>query len=185
MQAQETRTTFSANKGAGEDKGHFKNVGGLTKCFIHKTENKHTFGEIMIETYRGVVYPHHLDHMEHMNVQWYVAKFDAATWHFFSHLGITSTYIRNNNRGMAAVEQIIKYKEEALVGDLLVIKSRMLEMKAKSIRFIHLMFNSETHREIASCELVGVHIDRQSRKSCPFPEKIYEKGTRLILEGNS
>ncbi|MEJ2656160.1 MAG: thioesterase family protein [Desulfobacterales bacterium] len=134
----------------------------------------------MIETYRGVVYPFHMDHMGHMNVQWYVAKFDSATWHLFSNLGITSAYIQNNNKGMAAVEQIIKYKEEALAGDLLVIKSRVLEMKEKSIRFIHVMFNSETQREIASCELVGVHIDRNKRKSCPFPENIYKKGTRLI-----
>lgn len=139
----------------------------------------------MIETYRGVVYPHHLDHMGHMNVQWYTAKFDAATWHLFSSLGITANYIRNNNRGMAAVKQILRYKEEALSGDLLVIKSKVLEMKAKSIRFIHVMFNSETHREIASCELVGVHIDRKIRKSCPFPEKIYKNGARLIRKENS
>ena len=43
----------------------------------------------MIETYRGVVRPHHLDHMGHMNVQWYTAKFDEATWHFFSLLGLS------------------------------------------------------------------------------------------------
>lgn len=139
----------------------------------------------MIETYRGVVYPHHLDHMGHMNVQWYTAKFDAATWHLFSNIGITATYIRDNNKGMAAVEQIIRYKEEALAGDLLVIKSRVLKMKAKSIRFIHVMFNAETHREVASCELVGVHIDRKERKSCPFPEKIYERGVGLIRKENN
>ncbi len=27
----------------------------------------------MIESYRGVVYPSQLDHMGHMNVQWYSA----------------------------------------------------------------------------------------------------------------
>jgi len=31
-------------------------------------------------TYRGIVYPWHCDHMGHMNVMWYVAKFDEATW---------------------------------------------------------------------------------------------------------
>ena len=33
-----------------------------------------------VETYRGAVYPWHCDHMGHMNVMWYVGKFDEATW---------------------------------------------------------------------------------------------------------
>jgi acyl-CoA thioesterase FadM len=36
----------------------------------------------LIDTYRGVVYPWHCDHMGHMNVMWYVGKFDEATWPF-------------------------------------------------------------------------------------------------------
>ena len=78
----------------------------------------------MIETYRGVVYPNQLDHMDHMNVQWYTSKFDGGTWHLFSAVGITSDYIRKTNRGMAAVEQITKYKAEAMSGDLLVVNYR-------------------------------------------------------------
>ena len=58
----------------------------------------------MIETYRGIVYPHHIDHMDHMNVQWYISKFDESTWHLFSKVGITSEYIRKNDKGMVAVE---------------------------------------------------------------------------------
>ena len=80
----------------------------------------------MIETYRGVVYPNQLDHMGHMNVQWYTAKFDEGTWHLFSSVGITSNYIRENNKGMAALEQTTKYKTEVLSGDLLVVKSALL-----------------------------------------------------------
>jgi len=138
----------------------------------------------MIETYRGVVYPNQLDHIGHMNVQWYVAKFDEATWHFLSNIGITSTYIRNNNKGMVAVEQKIRYKEEALSGDLLVIKSRILKMKEKSVHFLHMMFNVENDRELASCELIGVHLDRKMRKSCPFPREIYKKGNKLLRNDN-
>ena len=40
-------------------------------------------------TYRGVVYPWHCDHMGHMNVMWYVGKFDEATWNLFASIGIT------------------------------------------------------------------------------------------------
>ena len=44
----------------------------------------------MIETYRGAVYPWHCDHMGHMNVMWYVGKFDEATWNLFATLGVTT-----------------------------------------------------------------------------------------------
>ncbi len=118
----------------------------------------------MIETYRGVVYPNQLDHMEHMNVQWYTSKFDEATWHLFSRLGISSDYIRNNNRGMAALEQTTLYKAEVLSGDLLVVKSKVLEVKDKTIRFLHVMFNAETEAEVATTELVAVHLDRKSER---------------------
>ena len=38
-------------------------------------------------TCRSVIYPWHCDHMGHMNVMWYVGKFDEATWHFLAAVG--------------------------------------------------------------------------------------------------
>jgi acyl-CoA thioester hydrolase len=114
-----------------------------------------------------------------MNVQYYVSKFDEATWHLFSKIGITPTYIREQKKGMAALEQHIKYKSEVMAGDLLVIKSRFLEVREKVIRFEHIMYNAETNIEVASCELTGVHMDKEIRKSCPFPAEIFQKGVEL------
>lgn len=60
-------------------------------------------------TYRGCVYPWHCDHVGHINVMHYVGKFDEATWNFFSLLGVTPTYLRDNDVGMAAVQQNLTY----------------------------------------------------------------------------
>ena len=136
----------------------------------------------MIETYRGVVYPNQLDHMDHMNVQWYTSKFDEGTWHLFSAAGITSDYIRKNNKGMAAVEQTTKYKAEVMSGDLLVVRSKVLEVKDKTIRFIHIMYNTETGIEVATSELVAVHLDRKERKACSIPEDIKDKCVMLMSD---
>ena len=68
-----------------------------------------------------------------MNVQWYTSKFDEGSWHLFSAVGITSDYIQKNNKGMAALEQTTKYKAEVMAGDLLVVKSKILEVKDKTI----------------------------------------------------
>lgn len=126
----------------------------------------------MIETYKGVVRPSQLDHMGHMNVQYYTAKFDEATWHLFSSVGLTNAYFTENKRGMAAVLQTTNYKAEALAGDLLVCTSKLLEISNKSLRFIHHMHNPETGTLLATCELVGAHLDRTARKACPFPDSI-------------
>ena len=134
----------------------------------------------MIETYRGTVYPHQLDHMGHMNVQWYTAKFDEGTWHLFSAVGITSDYIRGQHRGMAAVEQTTRYKAEVMAGDLLVVKSRVLEVGDKVLRFLHVMCNAESGKEVATTELVAVHLDRHERKACAFPEDIRRRCLDLI-----
>lgn len=134
----------------------------------------------MIETYRGIVYPHQLDHMGHMNVQWYAAKFDEATWQLFSMIGITASYIRDNNRGMAALEQSTKYNLEVMAGEPLVIQSKVIEVKNKTIRFLHVMYATETMHEIASTEFVGIHLDRNTRKSCPLPTEIKKKSEALF-----
>jgi acyl-CoA thioester hydrolase len=98
-------------------------------------------------TYRGTVYPWQCDHVGHMNIMWYVGKFDEANWNLFARIGLTPTYLRQSGHGMAAVQQNI--------GD-------------KSIRFRHEMRNAETGEIAAACEITGVHLDRRTRKSTPF-----------------
>src|ERR1044072_8630208 len=90
-------------------------------------------------TYKGAVLPWHCDEMGHMNVMWYVGKFDEATRHLFSELGITPAFMRDNNRGMAAVEQTIQYKRELLAGDIVTVHSMLLEVWNKSVRLCHEM----------------------------------------------
>lgn len=134
----------------------------------------------MFLTARSVVYPWQCDHMGHMNVMWYTAKFDEATWHLFAHAGITPSYLRQNKRAMAGVQQDTSYKRELMAGDIVSIRSAVLEIREKVIRFYHEMQNDETHQVAATTTLTAVHLDRETRKSCPFPTEILERGRRLI-----
>ncbi len=124
----------------------------------------------MIETYRGTVYPWHCDHMGHMNVMWYVGKFDEATWNFFAAFGITPAYLRDNGRGMAAVEQRIAYERELHAGDTVAIRSGALEVRDKAIRFVHEMRNGASGEVSAVTLLTGVFIDTVARKACALPQ---------------
>jgi acyl-CoA thioester hydrolase len=135
-----------------------------------------------IITYRGVVYPWHCDHIGHMNVMWYVGKFDEATWHMLAAVGLTPSYLRQQQRGMAAVQQNISYKRELRAGDIVSIRSGILEVKDKVIRFFHEMLNEETGETAAVTILTGVHMDAQARVACPFPEEIRARIKEMIVE---
>ena len=133
-------------------------------------------------TYRGTVYPWQCDHMGHMNVMWYVGKFDEATWNLAAMVGITPSYIRDSGCGAAAVQQNITYKRELVAGDTVVVRSRVVEVREKVLRFVHVMEQAETGVEAALCDITGVHLDRQLRKSVPFPPDIAAGLRALVLE---
>src|SRR5215203_2408652 len=109
-----------------------------------------------IETYRGFVYPWAIDHVGHMNVQFYTARFDEATWQFLACLGLTPALLARSGRGAVAADQRTQYKREVLASTLLHATTELLAIGTKSLRFVHRMYDSVTGEEVASTELVGV-----------------------------
>ncbi|WP_217349777.1 thioesterase family protein [Polaromonas sp. A23] len=95
--------------------------------------------------------------------------------------GYHPSYLRSNQRGMAAVDQHIEYRRELKAGDVVSIRSVVLEMGEKKIRFRHEMRNEDTGEIAAVTTLLGVHMDTHARKSCPFPAELQAKAASLLL----
>ena len=125
----------------------------------------------MEETYKGVVYPWQSDHMGHLNVAHYVGKFDEATWTLFAGVGLTAGHFRQNNRGMAALEQHLTYSRELLAGEIVVVRSRWLTAGSKVVTFRHEMF-AGPDQLAATCEITAIHMDTHLRKSTDFTPQI-------------
>lgn len=124
-----------------------------------------------IETYRGFVYPWEIDQNGHLNVQQYARRFDEATWHFFHAVGLTQAYLMGNERGMVALEQHVRYLREVHAGAVLVIRSAAIEVKAKTLRFLHQMHDLGTgDAVVAESELTGAFFDLKARRAVTFPE---------------
>jgi acyl-CoA thioester hydrolase len=81
---------------------------------------------------------------------------------------------------MAAIQQNITFKRELLAGDIVEVKSIVLEVRDKSIRFRHEMRNAETGEVAAVCEITAVHLDRQARKSAAFADAIRKSAERQL-----
>ena len=134
-----------------------------------------------LETYRGVVYPWSIDHVGHMNVASYTARFDEATWHFLAALGLTPGFLKANGRSAVAADQKTQYKREVLSGSLLHVTTELRAIGAKSLRFVHHMYDSETNEEVAVTELVGVYFDIGRRVSVELPDIVRERATGMLV----
>ncbi len=134
----------------------------------------------LVETYRGAVYPWHCDHMGHMNVMWYVGKFDEATWNLFASLGVTASLLRDKQRAMAAVQQNITYRRELVAGDVVAVRSGLVEIRDKVVKFVHEMRNAQSGEVAAVCAITAVHLDGRARKSTAFPPEILARGRERL-----
>jgi len=126
-------------------------------------------------TFRGIVYPWHLDHMGHMNVRHYVGAFDQASWIYLALLGLDSAYFKRHGRGMAALEQKIEYKSELRRGEGFEIRSQSLEVKDKTIRMQHDMHKLHDGALAASTTILGVHLDTVARRAVPLPPDVADR----------
>jgi len=121
--------------------------------------------------------------MGHMNVMWYVGKFDEATWHLLASAGLTAKRMREEGFGMVAVEQRIEYKRELLAGDLITIRSRFQEVREKVVLFAHEMVHEDTHEIAARTFLTGVCLDTKTRKARPLPADVRQRIVITSAEG--
>jgi acyl-CoA thioester hydrolase len=143
-----------------------------------------TMNELPI-TYRGVVHPWQCDLMGHMNVVWYVSKFDDSAWQLFAMMGMDVNYFKRTNCGVAALQQNITYKAEVHPGSTVTIRSGILELKEKTVRFVHEMQNDATGEIAAVMELTCVHFNTKKRKSCPFPAAMAKRCRNLIVQSGT
>jgi acyl-CoA thioester hydrolase len=120
--------------------------------------------------------------MNHMNVMWSVGKFDEATWNLMSHIGMNAAFLRKHHRGMAAVDQRISYQRELHAGNTVAIRTGVVSVGEKKIIFFHEMRDADKDEISAITLLTGVHLDTQTRKSCPLPEDVRDRARELMVD---
>jgi acyl-CoA thioester hydrolase len=133
-----------------------------------------------METYRGVVYPWHCDHVGHMNVMHYVGKFDEATWFFFNRIGLTRTLLAAEGRGMAAVEQRIAYQREVRAGDALAVATTVVHVREKVLQFAHRMTVPDTGDTAAVMLQTTVCLDTARRRATALPAEVQARARALV-----
>jgi len=134
----------------------------------------------VFETYRGFVYPWMIDHVGHMNVQFYVGRFDEASWHFLARLGFGPARLKDTQRAFVGGEQQIEYKREVKSGTLIHVVTELLEIKRKTVRYVHRMYDTEADQLVASMNLLAIYFDTEARKSAELPQSALDRGAEIL-----
>lgn len=125
--------------------------------------------------YQSCVQPEWIDFNGHMNVAYYVLAFDQATDTFNANLGIGPQYTSDTRLSMFVVDMNVTYKRELKEGALINCTTQLLEFDAKKLRVFHQMFHTTEGFLAATNELIMVHVDLQTGRSCPFPDAALER----------
>ena len=121
-------------------------------------------------TYKGAVMTWECDSNRHMNVMYYINKFEHAGRNTDLSLNLFEDQI-TDEIGLVVVEQNIKYLREVFEDDLLYIESSLVDIGNKAFTIFHEMYNGRSKELVSTMKAVLVLFDKVSRKALPFPEE--------------
>ena len=115
----------------------------------------------------GVFHQWHCDHFGHVNTRAYAAAFDDAIFAFWAGL-------RAPGDGAAipvTAEMKTAFQAEAGAGTVYEIRAALLRIGGKSVTLqLSLGAAGAEERPLATCEVVEVFFDPETRRSAPIPE---------------
>jgi acyl-CoA thioester hydrolase len=138
-----------------------------------------------VEINRGKVLPEWIDINGHMNVAYYVLAFDIAVDALWLDFGLSNEHIQLNNSSTFAVESHVRYRRELLLGEPFVVTSQILAFDEKRIHQFQRMYHATQGYLAASAEWMNLHVDMNSRRVSPWPDRILEKIQRVAAAQGS
>ena len=129
------------------------------------------------ETHRAVVHQWNCDHLGHMNVRYYAHFFDDAGFHFWTTIPRAQAVMKAHNIGVVVARTTNDFVAEARAGELVVVKSALTRLGAKSLTYTQRMTNAETGDLLATQDAVEVIFDPVRRRAAEMPVEL-----RTILE---
>ncbi|MGY1437328.1 thioesterase family protein [Streptomyces reniochalinae] len=132
-----------------------------------------------------------IDYNGHMSEAFYVLVFGHATDTMMDAVGLDPAYRESSGCSLYTVEAHVRYLKEVPEGTPLAVRTRILGVDGKKLRFAHEMYAGDAAggqeagqdgdaEAVASIELFALHVGAQG--SAPFPEPVRERLTALLEE---
>lgn len=123
-------------------------------------------------TYKGAAMTWECDSNRHMNVMYYINKFELAGRSFNLDMGTADIVADDSTIGLVVLEQQIRYLKEVFEDDWLHIESSLMNIGNKAFTVFHEMYRTRTKEKVSTMKAVVVLFDKVNRKAVPFPEDL-------------
>ncbi len=135
-----------------------------------------------IETYRGTVYRWEVDHVDHFTVAYYFARFEDATLGVLQALGLDPGSLAGTARACATLECRVSYLRELRVGDILHIRSGVINADDGGLVLGHQVFDSGDGALCTTVEQRAALVEIGRRAPLPLTPAQREAARALRIE---
>jgi acyl-CoA thioester hydrolase len=132
------------------------------------------------KSFEITVPPAWLDYNNHMNVAYYSLAFDEGGEAFVKSFGMGLEYTQRTQNSWMVLEAHLTYQNEARLGDVLRIETRVLDFNEKLAHLYQEMFRGD--QLLATQEQMTLHVSLETRRGAPFPPDILAQLKALHAE---
>jgi acyl-CoA thioester hydrolase len=123
-----------------------------------------------------------IDYNGHMMDGYYAIAFTEATDAFLDHVGLGAAYREQTGSSVYTVESHLCYFSSVRAGTRLRYCSQLLGTDPKRMHVLHRMTDAGTGDEVATNELMFLHVDMATERVTPMPRDRQQVVTALAAE---
>jgi acyl-CoA thioester hydrolase len=135
----------------------------------------------LIPTSTGRIQPGDLDEFGRLGICGTVHKFTDSSVQIGAAIGLTADYIKTGRRGFSTFEFRVRISGALGLGDRYETRTGIAHLGNSSLRFLHVMSDAKTGREVARLGQFGVTLDLDKRRPAALAPELRERAERLVL----
>lgn len=126
--------------------------------------------------------PKWVDYNGHMNIAYYTVVLDEALETFFVGLGIGEEYAREQRCSMFMLQNHTHFLNEIREGQPFSVFMQILGLDRKRFHAFISLKGNDGATDLATSEIIGMHVNLDSRKAAEFPPGAYDEMSALLAE---
>jgi len=134
------------------------------------------------ETGRSTVQQWEVDEVGHLSAHFYTGRVADALGHVKSRVGMDWATMQRQGWGSAALEYRVRYLKELKAGDLIVVRSGIVEAGERTLRYGHRLYNAETETLSCTMEAVSILFDMNARRAVPLPAELRVRAQAWLID---
>ncbi|MFZ2004615.1 MAG: thioesterase family protein [Stellaceae bacterium] len=135
----------------------------------------------LIPTSTGRIQPGDLDEFGRLGICGTVHKFTDSSVQIGAAIGLTAEYIKTGRRGFSTFEFRVRISGMLGLGDRYETRTGIAHLGNSSLRFLHVMSDANTGREVARLGQFGVTLDLDKRRPAALAPELRGRAERLVL----